>query len=174
MHTLTIPAKSYVRKFLLSKGQLPVPLTLNTTAGIFLYHILRQQEHQTRYDDIVQRRYTEEIEIEISERYLFKAGVRNVTSFATVCINQFFENEMKKEFWEYISLRVNMLGMQQKTAIYSFMAEHMITEDDISYWGLKKKFKSTTDKMPKNKLFWNNGNEAEKVLRHLSPIKIAS
>ena len=95
-------------------------------------------------------------------------------SFATVCINQFFENEMKKEFWQYVSLRVNMLGMQQKTAIYSFMAEHMITEDDISYWGLKKKFKSTTVKMPKNKLFWHNGDEAEKRLRHLSPIKIAS
>jgi hypothetical protein len=165
---LKMPVKGYVRKYLEKHVQLPLKVTLNNSLGVFTYHLLRNQESHSQYDKIVSS-YKTYIYMSVSERFLFDRGCVHVTSLTIINFNTFIEHEMKRELFNYVMLRHHAFGTDKKKCILQYMAENNISEDDISFEGLRGSIRRMNEKKGKLiPMLWRNENQPHELPRDLN------
>lgn len=141
-YTETIPIKSYTKKFL-TKFLCTEPYTVskNDVFGNFLIHELKGSIYN--FDDRTKNEpeFEDALQIIIPESYSNKYKIKGISLENIKAINNYldrlfdsyFKSEMAKEIKKNKQSKI-------KDLIFEFRNFYQLTEDDISYETLKKKF----------------------------------
>ncbi len=125
---LEIPVKKHIKKYLESQCKVPFEVTLETS---------RRKDKQ--FDDTI-KSYPEIFPVAVTRKQCFDKGMRSIGSRAAKNFNRLIELDFEKEFYRFIIVHHFILGYEIKQSIEQFNVTYNITDDDISYDGLKKKF----------------------------------
>jgi len=151
--TVTIPVKTYVRKYIEARYPQPMILSTNNYLGCVIYSYLEKTNNplilrQTR--SLVNSRYnklTDSIKIEIPRYQIYKSYLGlNISPFAAILINNLFEEKIIEDLHAWCvayeiseSESVNRL-YPYRQAVEAFCKNHNIDlEIDIAYDTIRKK-----------------------------------
>ena len=139
-YTITIPVKSYNKRFLILNYGEPANLTKNPRLNNFFRRCLKKPSltyDNTHYKEISKRHYSEKIEILITESDFYRHGWE-LSRTDTIAFNREIEEITKFFMRNTIALYENL--MPQKDAIIRFQNQFGFHEDVWTYEAIKKDY----------------------------------
>lgn len=137
--TVSVPVKSYVKRFLEINYGLPVDFTQSAECNKFFQNLLRKPDVSLdkKYPDNICT-YTETIEIVISEHDFYRYGWE-LTKTNTVAFGKRYEDRAKMMMRSIVGVNVG-LGLPINKSINGFQSRFNFNEDVWSYETIKKDF----------------------------------
>lgn len=134
--SIQLSCKKYVAHFLRQKhGHNPL-MNKETSDGIFFLNILgRQRNHREKEFSS----YGVEITVLISV-YDFERYGGELTKTAMIDFNRFIERQLKQMFEAHMQALVDIAGFQQNAAIRLFQQKNGLTDEEWSFYALKKHY----------------------------------
>ncbi len=142
MFTVTIPAKPYVRHFLVIKYGDPINLSTDRYMNNFFRRMLKKPcaRHDKYYQDLLKHPgtyYSCKIEIVISESDFYRYGWE-LTKTDIIAFNGEIEYRVKSVMRDVVEIYENV--MNQKEAILQFQEEFGYDEEIWPYESIKKDY----------------------------------
>lgn len=158
--TVSIPVKTYVKKYIEARYPQPMILTLNNYLGNVVYSYLEKHkaDHLLRTGDnwrhLRHQKLKDHIDVKIPKYLVNKYWVGlHISDIKGILINKLFEEKIAEDLHTYCKV-YHLAGMSSRQAIEDFCTEHGIElEIDITYEAFKKaqqRHKKTLLKHPTN------------------------
>lgn len=137
--TVSVPVKSYVKRFLEINYGLPVDFTQSPSCHKFFQDLLRKPDisQERKYPDNICT-YTDTIEVVISEHDFYRYGWE-LTKTNTVAFGKRYEDRAKMMMRSIVGVNVG-LGLPINKSINKFQERFHYNEDVWSYETIKKDF----------------------------------
>lgn len=129
---LDMPVKAHIKKYLDKQVQGPLPISLTTTIGIFLYNVLRRQQTDSKFDKAVIK-YPYLFPIQVSKSDVFDYGTRNITSYTVIQFNRLWDNELKYECYMHVNYSTRYRGIETKQAVEEFLDVYDFDDTELTY-----------------------------------------
>ncbi|MDJ1472855.1 hypothetical protein [Xanthocytophaga flava] len=96
--------------------------------------LLEQNLSHSKYSKFMNR-YTERWTFQIH-----KSKHRHFTDYTTVRFNNLVDSEMKRRFYDHVTLLTQRFGFRKEKAVFDFMDMHGFTDQDINHGTLLKAY----------------------------------
>lgn len=138
--TVSLPVKTYIRKYIASLYGEPLLLNLDSDIGFMILNTLasRLESKMSRgYVDLWKKRFTDKMVFRIPYHY-FSITRKDVSPNTYVLVNRMIETIFERDLERYVSLH-RAAGHETKRAIELFCENHGIElEVDITFDAIKK------------------------------------
>ncbi len=136
--TVQIPVLPHVLKFLKKKHQGEFKLSRKHNEGKMLIHMLRNQQHDERFD-VEREKYSQNLDVIITLDKYKNRGCNNITSRTIYDFNDFIDATIKDEFLYYVeTLQEAGVKMTMDAMVDGFMGKYFFDDGDISPLTLKQ------------------------------------
>lgn len=144
--TVQIPVLPHVLKFIQKRHEGNFKLSRRHNEGKMLIHMLRNQQHDKRFDAPLEK-YTEKLNVKITFDQYKVRGCNNITSRTIFDFNDFIDAIIKDEFVYYVdTLKEAGVNMTMDVMVDGFMGKYLFDEEDITPWVLKQHYNRTKRK----------------------------
>ena len=134
--SINLRCKKYVAHFLRQKhGHNPL-MDKETSDGIFFLNVLNRQRKER---ELAFSSYGEKVTIHISYRNFERYG-GELTKTAMIDFNRYMELRLKQVFVAHMEALVDIAGFQQHAAIRLFQQKNGLTDEEWSFYALKKHY----------------------------------
>ena len=134
--SIMIPVKPHVKKFIEVKYGQTHTLTTKSYLGLLLFNVLDKNAQPLDHDF---KSFGDQYEIKISRQYLYEHGY-NVSpvkrQFLSLCMERLFI----EEFYEFVDIHVSSIGFGAAKSIRLFLEKYNLTENEINYETMYKKY----------------------------------
>jgi hypothetical protein len=142
---LTIPTKSYIRKYIHSRYGYPVVLNNKTLFGTVMISLLEKKAYSSGARDIHKATfstYRDKVEMVIPQSYIIKNihGL-HISIDKAIVVNRYYENQFEEDLYHFCKYNLTKNGKHPgyDVAICQFAERHCIEFDvDITFEALKK------------------------------------
>ena len=143
---VSIPTKSYLRKYLHKRYGYPIPLNHQTLIGTAVLAMLEKKIHSDRSNALdvykTYSSYNDKVQFVVPASFVYKTGhMLEVPSHKAIVINRHFEGHFEEELYAFCQreIRAHRKHPGYDQAYERFAARYGIEFDiDITYEALKK------------------------------------
>lgn len=139
-HTVYLPCKPYIRKYILSRYGYPFVATNKTTFGSFVNLCLEKNiyTNEALYQPVLTKHYTEKLAINISNWQFVRIGF-DFSPEKVIELNRFIEAMFEDHLCDFVSVKFGVVPDTRKELINAFAKMYNIEpEYDISMNALVK------------------------------------
>ena len=137
-YTVTIPTKTYLRKYIHSRYGQPIPINNHSLIGVIMISLLEKNfctRQPSFKKDIRYTSFTDEITFLAPATLMYNYGV-DMNTEKIIQVNRFFENDFEESLYRYCKYAPNK---EIKISIEQFaMMHNIILEVDTTSECLKK------------------------------------
>jgi hypothetical protein len=139
---ITIPCKTYVKKYIEARYGGPLRITNHSVFGVFIYAVIEKNYYEKRNrkcfsDSFANRHFNDSISF-IASDFTFENIGFDVSHSKALVINRFLEQQLEEHLFLYCDAYV-LAGRQRKDAIIEFSTKYNIDlEIDITFDSLKQ------------------------------------
>ena len=136
-----IPIKPYLKKFVLKRLPEPYYSSNKEYLGVFLMKLLRDKHQQNIYDNW-RDNYIGRLHVELPEHNVARKCAKNINGAVIVKFNSFLRDLFEEKMYEFIEQRIMYSNTKVlvSTAINDWIEIYDLTEDEIPYDSLRKKY----------------------------------
>ena len=146
---IKIPVKPAVKKYIQYEYPGVFKASLGCHIGSYLIQLMRNPIDWEHYHDYVnENKYTETLEVQLSDTYLFGLGANRITDFTIHRFNLFIEELIRNEIYIMI-----VTTGKVNDSIMAYMEEHGMCEGDLSVEALRKMQQRKRKRKEKGKPF---------------------
>jgi hypothetical protein len=134
--SISIPVKPHVKKYIEVKYGETHTLTTKSFLGLLLFNVLDKNAPVLDHDF---KNFGDQYEIKISRQYLYENGYNVSTvkrKFLSVCLEKLFV----EEFYQFVDIHVSSIRLSAAQSIRLFLEKYNLTENEINYETMYKKY----------------------------------
>lgn len=134
--SITIPVKPHIKKYISVRYGVEHTLTKKSLLGILLFNILDKKTPRPSQNFTV---FSEKYTIQISKQYFYERGFeisKRKKQFLAICLEKLFI----EDFYSHIDISVSKMGLTAAESMRFFLDQYEITENEVKYESLYKKY----------------------------------